>query len=533
MISFNVGRFLNRFIDYSDQTAKAKFEVLNKNFLIGKNAKFDFYESISYFLARILELPQGESRAYISRHILQIESILNIFENLIFRKKESTIEKDLQRTVDLLKSPLYFEVLCQLMLTSEPELIYKATIIMNVIIVCLADKAKVREFQNQILDYSTLLLRHVELCMGSTYAKQKHYSIIFISNCLIDNAAASNLMMRLIPKPLFYLVEDALGDISKWSISQWEGLFQNMNNNYNTATQQWNDESRADLLIVLQKETVNFYSNYRPISETQTKAFVSEMFRSPSFQISREQEEKIIQLKWNYEEYEVQHRSLRKKFPVYKYYLEEIVDDKINPELTVKTFRNPKKFWDELCTNLIASTDVSEKMKLLKCMTLFYKVQFKLIKYTSIIPFLLKQLTSIEESSLDYLLLQLMYTLLENDPLHHNARRFLDSGGLTAVRDFISANLFEDDLNKLNYADLAKDLRFEKHSVSGRGISKILFSARKELQPSQSSHMLEDIVFLFNDPGIKREAITAELRRSNVIIFCIRIFQQCILATKS
>lgn len=470
---------------------------------------------------------------FISKHILQIESILNIFENLIFRKKESTIQKDLQRTIDLLKSPLYFEVLSQLMLTSEPELIYKSTIIMNVIIVCLEDKQKVREFQNQILDYSTLLLRHVELCMGSTYAKQKHYSIIFIGNCLIDNAAASNLMMRLIPKPLFYLVEESLGDISKWSISQWEALFQHMNSDYNNATQQWNAESREELLVVLKKEIDNFYSNYRPLSEEQITAFINEMFRSPNFQISKEQEEKIIQLKWNYEEYEVAHKSLRKKFPVYKYYLEEIVDDKPGPELTVKTFKDPRRFWDELCTTLIASTEACDKMKLLKCMTLFYKAQWKIIKQTNILPFLLKHLRQSYDAGLEYLTLQLIYTLLENDPQKHNVRRFQDSGGLNIMRDFIQENLFDEDLNKVNYSEIEKDMGFQKKDQEGRGISKILSNAKMELQSKEKVEFLDHVVFLFNDPGINREALTPQLLKSNEIIICISILQKCVMATKS
>lgn len=480
-----------------------------------------------------MELSQVESKSFISGHILQIESILNIFENLIFRKKESTIEKDLQKTIDLLKSPLYFEVLSQLTLTNEPELIYKASVIMNVIIVCLPDKLKVREFQSQILDYSTLLLRHVEFCMGTCSVRQKHYSIIFICNCLIDNISACNLMMRLIPKPLFYLVEDTLGDISKWSLGQWESLFQNMNQNYNSATQQWNEESRQELLVVLKNETENFYKHYKPISPIQTKAFIFEMFKSPNYQISREQEEKIIQLKWNYEEYEVAHKSLRKKFPVYKFYIEEMVIDKPNPELSVKNFKHPKKFWDELTTTLIASADLGERIKLMKCMILFYKNQYKSIKTTNIVPFLVKQINQTHEKGYNYLLLQLIYTLLENDPQKHNVRRFLDSNGLHSIQEFISENLFEENLNEMNYLELENEYKYENMIFESQGMSTILFNAKLELSKMQKSKCMEAIVFLFNNPSIDREALTSEFLISNQVIFCIKIFQQCILTTKS
>lgn len=528
-----MGRFINRFIDFSHQNSSDKFEVLNKNFLIGRNSKFDFYESITHFLANVLQLPQSASQSFISRHILQIESILDVFENLIFRKKGSTIEKDLLRTIDLLKSPMYFQILNQLILTQEPEVVYKATVIMNVIIVCLEDKDKVKMFQAMILNHSTLFLRLIEFCLRPCSSKQKHYSIILICNCLIDNQPACQLIMRLIPKPLFYLVEENLGDISKWSISQWEVLFQHMNNNYNTATQQWSDESRLELLGVLRREIDNFYSHFKPVSDTQSRAFIFEMFKSPNYKLSKEQEEKLIQLKWNFEEYEVDHKSLKRKFPVYKYYIDEIVQDKPSPELTVQHFRNPKKFWDELCTSLIASNDMAEKVKLLKCLVLLYKNNAKAIRDTNIIVYLTKQVDKVVESGLNYLVLQLLFTLLENDPVGSNARRFIDCNGLLVIRDFIGHNLFEENLNEVDTGQLENDFAALDPSKSVQRFSKMLNNAKMEMDKSATLNLLHNVVFLFNDPGINREALTMELLRSNEVIFCIKIFKQCILRTKS
>jgi len=528
-VSYNIGRFLNQFIDYPSQDKNRKYEVLNKNFLLSKNAKFDFLENISVFLANILEKESTDAALFMSKNVLQIERILQLFENLIFTKKETTMDKDLQKTVNLLKSPLYFQILAKISLSKEPELVYRATVIMNVVIVCLNDKQRVREYQGQILNYSTLLLKHVEFCMSECSGNQKHASILFICNCLFDNISACNLMMRLIPKPLFNLVEENLGDISKWALSQWELLFKNLNNDFNSATQQWNQESRDELRAILKTATETFYRNYKPISKIQTKAFIMDIFKAPDFVISKEQEEKIIQLKWNYEEYEVKHNSLKKKLPVYKYYIEEIIIDKPNPELTVKEFKRPKKFWDELTTALIAGNNTENKEKYLKCMILLYREKNKHIKYSNVIPFVLKQISESIHPSLSYLYIQLLYTFIENDPQNHNVRRFLDANGLQVILNHIRQNFFKEDLNQIDYNELESlhraQLENANHSSSGRN--------SEQSSKADENSIANLVVYLFCKSSLNREALIPEYRKSNEIIICINIFKSCIMRTKS
>lgn len=167
MFSYIASRFLIQFIEF--EKSLQNVETLNKNYLLSKTEEFDFLEAVTKTFSQVLELK--DSKDTLRSKILQYDGLLEIFLSIIFKKKNSTFKEDLDRMVNLLKSPLYFECLVKLSLSQEPELIFKSSLLMNSIIECLGEKEKIAKYQNLILDNSTLLLSHIQFCVSEVSVK--------------------------------------------------------------------------------------------------------------------------------------------------------------------------------------------------------------------------------------------------------------------------------------------------------------------------------------------------------------------------
>ena len=572
--SYICGKFLLCFVENQNSPKLIKTETLNKNLLINKKKTLTYLLDVTEYLSKILLKTDDKEGMSVEKDIFGISGALSIFESIIFKKKKSTLGKDLTKTLNLLINPLYFQIFVKLSLCKEPELIYKSSLIMNSVIECLNNKERVKDYQKEILYHSTLLLRHIEFCILPLSFKQKRSSILFIYHCLIDNGMACALMTRLIPGQIFNSVEEDFKSATRWTLTQWENLFKNLNYDFNTATVQWNQECRKELLDILSSEIQSFYSNLKPLAKTQLRKILEEIFKSEEFKISQKFYEEIILLKWNFEEYDVRHSTLLKMLPVYKYYIRILLVDKPNPRFSVTTINNPKRFWEELSTAFISTNIYEEKVIYLKCLILLYKDYHIVIRESTLISYVIKQLsflvnnTDKSSKKLSYLYLQFILTFLDvEDKVIRmiNYKRFIESSGLFIVLENIRSSFVVSNLNVIDYFDLERkyinksgeeDMSLIFHSIQEetpieRRESKLsaksddnflniprmnsvsLQIKNKSILKNKVSFEPSEIIFNYSTAKLQRESYTIELQNCNQIMVCIKIFQTCIGRTKS
>ena len=97
-----------------------------------------------------------------------------------------------------------------------------------------------------------------------------------------------------------------------WQETEWEGFFEIVTTQkFDTATEQWNDETRLELKQKLEKELIEF------IEATHIHKIVKEDGQKrelvlPNHEFSRENKviSKSTNLKWNYMEFRVKHTCL-------------------------------------------------------------------------------------------------------------------------------------------------------------------------------------------------------------------------------
>ena len=358
-------------------------------------------------LAQIcLQCSQDQLNKFLVRNDFYICFSLDIIECMIVDRKYTTTAEDIKEILKWINNVLGFQILSQISRSTSVYAIYKASLTINAIIKSLElSKDKIKEYQILLLHNSTLLLRHIELLLSPVHTNQKKQSLVLIYHCLIDNINAVSLLRRLIPKSLFRHVETSTSDPTKWAIIQWEELFIILENDYNTPTEQWNSESRKELRLKLLESQEDFYIRWEPLEDTHVSNLVEEIELNGDLSKSKELALKVLQLRWNYEEFELFYASLEEKLPVWDYYIEELFDEKPKPELKIQ-IHNPSRLFDELIVKLIASGNHYVKVKVLQTLILLYKNYYEKIKELTFMPYLIKLLASFAYPEFKYLVLQ-------------------------------------------------------------------------------------------------------------------------------
>ena len=95
---------------------------------------------------------------------------------------------------------------------------------------------------------------------------------------------------------------------------------------------------------------------------------------------------------------------LKKKLPVWKYYLEELFEEGEKPVFKSR-IDNPRHLWEELTIRFISSLHYVEKKRILESMILLYQTYSEKIKEMTFIPYLLKVLELNESCEYHYLVL--------------------------------------------------------------------------------------------------------------------------------
>jgi len=242
--------------------------------------------------------------------------------------------------------------------------------------------------------------------------------VSILSQLLHANREGVLLMTRIFPRGLYkrVITDKQLFKQCDWEYEQWKDFFKKLQKNFNTARDQWNETTRQEALEQLQVEIRAF------ISITQQKHFDSEeslkarlkgsfsalmaeregriskvpssskftrnreLISHPSiyaknspkaFQGSELQRKDSLvsrggtckQLKWNYQDFEVEYLSLSNKHKVYKYYLKPLLVERPGkiPYFT-EIIVQPTLFWNVKCSHYLLHsnctlTSCQRKMK--------------------------------------------------------------------------------------------------------------------------------------------------------------------------
>ena len=112
-----------------------------------------------------------------------------------------------------------------------------------------------------------------------------------------------------------------------WQDQEWEDfLWKITNKNYDSATEQWNDETREELKGKLQSE-LNEFLEAKKIHKLVINDDTKRELVLPNHEFNRAK--KVISrcknLKWNFMEFSVKYNCLNTQFLVWKYYLNKLL----------------------------------------------------------------------------------------------------------------------------------------------------------------------------------------------------------------
>jgi hypothetical protein len=110
-----------------------------------------------------------------------------------------------------------------------------------------SDKSEYQSWQNYILTYTSILNWHLYLLVSSASTRQQRLSASVVSLILSNNEDCCSFISRIFPMSLFKKVDSDCQSL-EWKPENWKEFFILIRNNYNSATEQWNDECRAELI---------------------------------------------------------------------------------------------------------------------------------------------------------------------------------------------------------------------------------------------------------------------------------------------
>lgn len=211
------------------------------------------------------------------------------------------------------------------------------------------DKNKEEHCKDYILNYSVQFIWNIYLLMTCNFEEQKDESLSLVSNILYKNKQAVRLIAKMFDKSLFYKVEgaDELFQKFSWTKREWQEFFNNLNNTYNTATEQWNKHTRKELQERILQEIDHYTSLQRDLRESasQNKLVHPSLKYSPDRKIYVNTDH----FRWNNDEFEINYsKSLHGYYKVGKYYLSVLLNEKPVIPYLIEVITSPVTFWNQL-----------------------------------------------------------------------------------------------------------------------------------------------------------------------------------------
>jgi hypothetical protein len=515
-------------------------EAMNKDLLLSQKVGLTFARDAISFLGNFCLLTaKDQIDKIITKNSTVIYDILRIFEAIINDRRDTTIPENLVVVLKWLSNHVAFSIMKTLMRSQSQCVIFRTLMLMNCIFQGMGSRENVAEYQRLILNHSTLVLRNIELLLMPVSKRQKQISVVFLYNCLNNEPSAASLMTRMIPKSLFRKVDSTSNDISKWTLIQWEELFGQINSNFSTAIEQWNDECRTELQMKLRQAQNDYDDHWQVLDQTRFILMLEAIAKSRDGQLESTKSNSLLQLRWNFEEYEVKYGVLEKQLPVWKYYIEQLYEETAKPTLNI-VINNAKKLWEELSIQLISREDTYTRKKILQTMILVYKEYFEKIKELNLIPYLIKVLAQEEDDtgSFHYLILQLLFTSMDinnNMISHQNIRKFNEKGGLQVIRAHLAKNYYFDNLDEIDYESIrtaAIERAATRRGINSYAGTPLMSRAISQTHISRGTQK-ETITYNFSSAELPREAYSPILKKSNEILICLNIIKVCIARTKS
>lgn len=435
--------FMRAFI-YFHGSPERKIERLNKKLLLCTRINLMDYLSRVFLEKLLVVRTSNESTAYHS-----VYASLLILKELVCENMSSMDSDDQKLIFHYLSQPFFFAIFNALAKFPLISTLYITTIIMISLLQNCENPARVKLMQKRCLHNSTTIPLHIAQILSAASRYQRRASLTLLYCIVKDNSDALLLITRVFPGYMFKLVEDAPNELINWTFADWSRFFITVKKDISTPNEQWDQKCRDELTLTLVKLDQEISAKYAKCPEDQIPEVLDLK--------SGDQGEFLINIRWNFEDFEVKYSTLEAKTKVDKYYLDGLLEDGLEPHLKVDIL-NPQNFWNELSIYLMNAQFKSDVEKTLKVMILVYTKYYREIGELRNMSSYLKSLMDPFYQENRYLLVQLIYVAVSLDVVsiaNRNIHLFMMDKGLSTLAMNINSSFFiENHNNETNDDDM-------------------------------------------------------------------------------
>ena len=486
VLSQLAGSFLRAFICFQGQSEK-KIERLNRKLLL--SPRINLMHSISRILLNKLLVCKkpGESIEYHS-----IYGCLLILKELVCENLTSMDSTDQGLVFQCLGQPFFFAIFNSLAKCLLVSSLYITTIVMISLLQNYENPDHIKIMQKRCLQNSTTIPLHIAQVLSSTSRYQRKASMTLLYCILKENHDAHLLISRIFPSYMFKLVENVSNDLCQWTFADWSRFFITIKKDVSTPNEQWDQKCREELTEALVKLDQDISAMYARCSEEQIEKILDLQ--------EGDRGEFLINIRWNFEDFEMKYSTLEAKTKVDKYYLDGLLEDRPDPRLLVE-ITNPQRFWNELSIYIMNAQFKSDIEKTLKVMILVYTKYYKDIGELQTMSSYLKFLVDPFYQEYRYLIIQLIYVALS---LHsagissRNIQLFMAEKGLTSLAMTINSSFFTENHN---------------HEVN------------EDDTEVNDAEVVENMALNYTTLNVPKQGAVNSYKDSNIIYFILNIFR--------
>ena len=131
-LSYAAGNFLRRLTKFTNEGPDLRAESLNKNLLVSSKCDTEFAKECYKYLSEICLASDRDNVGHLLKtNCIRINTILSLFVNVVFDRKESSTPEDFFLLFKWLSSTLSFSIFKILSLSESLEVIYQVSILMT------------------------------------------------------------------------------------------------------------------------------------------------------------------------------------------------------------------------------------------------------------------------------------------------------------------------------------------------------------------------------------------------------------------